>query len=260
MEPRPCLRGSFFLEAFYRVAFKLCRGVWRADLLRNAGAWAINFRMKQIDVDHIIGFLREAAVRMKESADYLGQLDGEIGDGDHGYTMSRGFHAIVRAVNNVDSQSLDLSALFRLSSDSFLDAVGATTGPLYASGFLSAAEFADGRRALPADEALLLLPAISAGISKRGKAIAGDKTMMDVWLPVGQVARSLYQEGAGLTDVLVELRSVAERGAESTRSMKAVRGRAARLGDRSLGHIDPGAVSAALLVGCFADMLEQRGR
>ncbi len=199
-------------------------------------------------------------MRMKESADYLGQLDGEIGDGDHGYTMSRGFHAIVRAINDADRQLLDLSDLFRLCSDSFLEAVGATTGPLYASGFLSAAEFADGRKELAADEALLLLPAISEGISRRGKAIAGDKTMMDVWLPVGQSARALYQEKASLCDVVKDLRSVARHGAESTRSMKAVRGRAARLGDRSLGHVDPGAASAAIIVDCFADMLEQRGR
>ncbi|WP_319533643.1 dihydroxyacetone kinase subunit DhaL [uncultured Cohaesibacter sp.] len=215
--------------------------------------------MKQVDIEDMVAFLREVSIRMKEKADYLGQLDGEIGDGDHGYTMSRGFSAIVRALNDADLQAMDLSRLFSLSAESFLDAVGATAGPLYASGMLAASDLADGRKAMPDSEAPMILVAICEGIGARGKAIAGDKTMMDVWLPVAQTIRSLHQEGVPLSSVLADIRAVAARSVENTRSMKAIRGRAARLGDRSLGHIDPGAASAAIIVTTFAECLEQRG-
>nr|WP_321525674.1 dihydroxyacetone kinase subunit DhaL [uncultured Cohaesibacter sp.] len=214
--------------------------------------------MKQVEIDDIVAFLREAATRMKEAADYLGQLDGEIGDGDHGYTMSRGFSAIVRALNEIDVQSHDMSTLFRSCAESFLEAVGATPGPLYASGLIAAGDFAGNRSALDADEALMILVAISDGIGARGKAIAGDKTMMDVWLPVVQTIKTLRHENAPLEVILSEIRISASRGVESTRSMVAMRGRAARLGGRSLGHIDPGAASAAILIESFANTLEQR--
>ena len=227
--------------------------------LRILGPWDIDSGMKQVDVEDMVAFFREVSIRMKEQADYLGQLDGEIGDGDHGYTMARGFSAIVQALNDADLQSFDLSALFNLSAGSFLEAVGATAGPLYASGLLCASDLVDGRKAIPNSEAPMILVAICDGIGARGKAIAGDKTMMDVWLPVAQTIRSLHQKGTPLSSLLAEIRAVACRGAESTRSMKAVRGRAARLGDRSLGHIDPGAASAAIIVECFADIFEQRG-
>ena len=227
--------------------------------LRSLGPWDIKSGMKQVEIDDIATFLREAATRMKEAAEYLGQLDGEIGDGDHGYTMARGFAAIVRTVNDMDAGSTDLSTLFSLCGESFLEAVGATTGPLYASGLLAAGDYAREHPDMTFAQAPLLLVAICEGIGARGKAIAGDKTMMDVWLPVGQAVRTLTQEGQPLPQILSDIRLAARRGVENTRSMKAVRGRAARLGDRSLGHVDPGAASAAIIVECFADTLEQRG-
>ena len=226
----------------------------RTDLQR------INHPMRQIGVEDIVAVLREAAVRIGNSAEYLGQLDGEIGDGDHGYTMARGFTAIVRALNEVETQSTDLTSLFALCAGSFLDAVGATTGPLYASGLLRAGAYAEGRAWLDQQEAAMLLVAIGEGIGDRGKAIVGDKTMMDVWLPVAQTIKAGQQEGAPLGKILNDVAIVAEHAVEGTRSMMAVQGRAARLGERSIGHIDPGAASAAIIVGCFADILSQRIR
>lgn len=214
--------------------------------------------MEQVNVDDIIAVLREIAGRMTEASDYLGRLDGEIGDGDHGTTMARGFAAIVRALNEVDPRTTDLTALLALSAGSFLDAVGATTGPLYAAGLLRAGAWADGRMALPASEAPMMLVAIGDGIGARGKAIAGDKTMMDVWLPVGQSVTAALARGLGPAATLAAAREAADHGADSTRAMMAARGRAARLGERSLGHVDPGAASAAIFVGGFADVLTRK--
>lgn len=214
--------------------------------------------MAEVGVEDIMAVLRESAARLTEATEELGRLDGAIGDGDHGTTMARGFAAILRALNEVDPDATDLTALFALCAGSFLDAVGATTGPLYASGLLRAGAFADGRQALPAAEAPMLLVALGEGIGQRGRAAAGDKTMMDVWLPVARVVRADRARGAPLAETLGTIKEVAAQSAEATRSMTASRGRAARLGPRSLGHVDPGAASAAILVAAFADVLALR--
>ncbi|WP_165354548.1 dihydroxyacetone kinase subunit DhaL [Tropicimonas sp. IMCC6043] len=214
--------------------------------------------MAEVGVEDVMAVLREAAARLTEATEELGRLDGAIGDGDHGTTMARGFAAILRALNEVDPAATDLTALFALCAGSFLDAVGATAGPLYASGLLRAGAWAEGRKSLPAAEAPMLLVALAEGIGQRGKAAAGDKTMMDVWLPVAQAARTEQARGTPLAATLADLKEIAAQSAEATRSMTASRGRAARLGARSLGHVDPGAASAAILVAAFADVLALR--
>lgn len=214
--------------------------------------------MKQVGTEDIVSAMREVASRIAASREYLGELDGEIGDGDHGTTMAKGFGAIVRAINEIDPKTTDISAFFALCAGTFLNAVGATAGPLYAAGFLRAAALAEGRDTMSAGEAPLLLAAIGEGIAARGKAIAGDKTMLDVWLPVGQAARELRKAGAPTPEAMAALTEAANRGAESTRTMTAARGRAARLGERSLGHVDPGAASAAIIVEGFVDTLSRR--
>ncbi|WP_317711263.1 dihydroxyacetone kinase subunit DhaL [Tropicimonas sp. TH_r6] len=214
--------------------------------------------MAEVGVDDIMAVLREASARLASASEHLGQLDGEIGDGDHGTTMVRGFSAIVRALGEVEPGSSDLTTLFALCAGSFLDSVGATAGPLYASGLLRAGSYAEGRESLPAQEAPMLLVALGDGIGSRGKAVAGDKTMMDVWLPVGQAVKAARAKGAPLGDTLAEVKTVAGHATEATRSMIASKGRAARLGERSIGHVDPGAASAAIIIDSFSDILAQR--
>ena len=134
------------------------------------------------------------------------------------------------------------------AAKAFLNAVGASSGPLYATALLRAGKSAGPVKAMPRDGLRSVISAMAEGIEQRGKGAAGQKTMLDAWLPAAEAARS----GAAPGDIA----AAAQRGAEATKDMVATMGRAARLGERSLGHPDPGAVSAAMIVALICDRLE----
>lgn len=176
------------------------------------------------------------AARMDAERDALCALDGLIGDADHGIAMQQGMQAAALAVPNLAT----LQDQFNAAAKAFLNAVGASSGPLYATAFLRAAKAAGPRAAMPRSETPALICAIAEGISHRGKAEPGQKTMIDAWAPAAAAARS----GATWPEIL----QAAQAGADATAQMQATLGRAARLGERSLGHKDPGAVSACMII------------
>lgn len=205
---------------------------------------------------HLAGVFRTISARVDEASDQLCYLDGLIGDGDHGTTMALGFEAVVQHLLHEDLDNCSLSDLLRSSADHFLNAVGATTGPLYASAFRSAATALQDKTSLPMADAPQLMLAMAEGIAQLGKAQPGDKTMMDVWSPVAQHIRANL--GAPLQGIISEIRAIASDGMEMTKTMVASKGRAARLGERSLGHVDPGATSAVIIIGCFCDFFAEQ--
>ena len=146
-------------------------------------------------------------------------------------------------------ENATLQDMFNAAAKGFLNAVGASSGPLYATAFLRAGKVAGQRRTMPDTEAKLLIPAMADGITQRGKAEPGHKTMLDAWAPAADLAR----QGASWPAIC----SAAEAGAEATRGMVATLGRAARLGERSLGHPDPGAVSASMVITEFARVFDR---
>jgi dihydroxyacetone kinase-like protein len=177
------------------------------------------------------------AARMTKERDALCALDGVIGDADHGIAMEQGMKAAADAVRPVDGTLQDV---FNAAAKGFLNAVGASSGPLYATAFLRAGKAAGPRTSMPRDELRTVIAAMRDGIMQRGKAEPGQKTMLDTWAPAADAA------DAGKDAVAIA--TAAQDGAISTNAMVATLGRAARLGERSLGHPDPGAVSAAMLV------------
>lgn len=180
--------------------------------------------------------------------DYLTELDGAIGDADHGITMLLGFGAVASELARSELDDMRPSAVMTVAASAFLNAVGASTGPLYATGFLRAATALETRQRLDPDGQVDMLKAITLGIQERGKGQRGDKTMLDAWIPAAEAGTVALARGSGLPDLWQEVVAAGEGGATSTRSMIAVRGRAARLGERSLGHIDPGAASSVLVL------------
>jgi dihydroxyacetone kinase-like protein len=177
------------------------------------------------------------AQRMEEERDALCALDGVIGDADHGIAMEQGMKAAAEAARPVEGT---LQEVFNASAKGFLNAVGASSGPLYATAMLRAGKAAGPRASMPLDDLRGVIVAMRDGIIQRGKAEPGQKTMLDAWMPAADAAAA-----GEAADVIA---ASARAGAESTRQMVATLGRAARLGDRSLGHPDPGAVSAAMLI------------
>ncbi|MCC5894246.1 MAG: dihydroxyacetone kinase subunit L [Alkalibacterium sp.] len=165
----------------------------------------------------------------------LNQLDSAIGDGDHGSNMDRGVKAVKEKIDQGDYE--ELTDLFKDIGMSLVSKVGGASGPLYGSAFISMA-----KASKETDDPSLLLEAGLDGITKRGKADPGEKTMVDVWHPV---VDSLKKGTLAQSDI--------DEALESTKDMKATKGRASYLGDRSIGHIDPGAQSSAYL---FSTLLE----
>lgn len=211
--------------------------------------------MQAIDAPFLLLFFRSVARRLEENREELCGLDGEIGDGDHGTSMANGFAAVVTSLRELNVADEPPSALLRKASVAFLSDVGATVGPLYASALLQASKAFDGRPNLPLTELGTFIFALADGIAFRGKARAGDKTMLDAWLAAAHAARAQEALGALPGHVALKAADAAEDEARATATMIASRGRAALLKERSLGHQDPGAVSAALIVRTLSDVV-----
>lgn len=211
--------------------------------------------MSELGAAELTELFRIVALRIGEARAALGELDGAIGDADHGTSMAEGFAALVRALSAASHAGTGAGDLFPVAAQSFLDAVGATTGPLYASAFLAAGQRFRGFETIPAESIPDLIPAFAEGIALRGKASPGDKTMLDVWRPAARAVAGARAQGAAPLAVLDAAVSAAEEGRDSTRAMIAALGRAARLGERTLGHIDPGAASAVVIIAALREGL-----
>lgn len=197
------------------------------------------------------------AAMIEREKDHLSALDGVIGDGDHGVTMSIGFQAVDKAL--ADGDSAAPTDVFMLAAKTFLNAVGASAGPLYATGFMRAAAATKDKDALTADDMADVIGAMAEGIVHRGKAEVGQKTMVDAWHPAAEAALAAKGSGslAGITQAAAQ---AAKDGAEATAAMTAGKGRSANLGDRAVGHVDPGAASAALLLETLAQWASDKER
>lgn len=209
--------------------------------------------MNEITSEHLVEVLRVVAARLSEAREHLAELDGAIGDADHGSSMSNGFAAVVPAVQDAAAAGKAPGEILAVAGQAFLDSVGATTGPLYAGAFRRAGERLGQERALPDGALIDILAAMAEGIAQRGKAAPGDKTMMDAWGPAVRAAQAELVSGGTVAAALGAGARAAAEGRDETRAMIASRGRAARLGARSLGHVDPGAASAAIVVAAFAE-------
>ena len=228
--------------------------MWQGQsLLETRPELAPCLAMDKITSTQITDIFRLIALRLSEARVELGALDGAIGDADHGNSMAEGFAAVVRATSARSDASP--SELFMLAARSFHSAVGATTGPLYASAMTAASRDLEGMVTLEATDIVRLVPSFARGIAERGKAQAGDKTMMDAWGPAARAAVEALNAGLTARQSMARAEAAAREGCDSTRAMVASVGRAARLGARSLGHVDPGAASAAIIIAALQEWL-----
>jgi phosphoenolpyruvate---glycerone phosphotransferase subunit DhaL len=195
--------------------------------------------------------VKVAAEQIIASAPELTALDQAIGDGDHGTNMKRGFEAVLGKLDAISSQPLDEA--LRTIGKTLVMNVGGASGPLYGSFFLAAGEALSRDKQLPDDLAEVFGSGVSA-VSARGRSQAGEKTMLDVLVPVLETLKA----GAGQEDLIGQVRMVASEAVERTAPMQATKGRASFLGQRSVGHIDPGARSSCVLVQAVCASLEGR--
>ncbi|WP_309113972.1 dihydroxyacetone kinase subunit DhaL [Saccharothrix sp.] len=194
--------------------------------------------------------LRAAARVISEHRDELIRLDRAIGDGDHGENMNRGFTAMVSKLDT--SEPASPAAVLKLAASTLISTVGGAAGPLYGTAFLRAAAAVGDAAELDPPLLAKALQAALEGVVARGKAAVGDKTMVDALTPAVAAAESVAVTGGDVASVLAAAAEAAEQGAESTVPLVARKGRASYLGERSAGHLDPGARSTALLLRTFA--------
>lgn len=174
-------------------------------------------------------------------------LDREIGDGDHGENMDRGFQAALDKLDELPETATP-GDVFKLVATTLISTVGGAAGPLYGTAFLKAALSAGAAENLDGPALLAALTAARDGIVLRGKAESGDKTMIDAWTPAVDAAAAAVAEGKSAHEVLKAAADAAEAGAAATEPLVARKGRASYLGERAIGHRDPGAQSTALLL------------
>ena len=190
-------------------------------------------------------WIESAAADIAEQRDYLVDLDRVIGDGDHGENMDRGFKAAVEALEQ--AQPASVAEVLKTVAKTLMSTVGGAAGPLYGTAFLRASKAAGDGELDGAGVAAVIAGALD-GIQARGKATTGEKTMVDAWMPALEAARAAAESGSDGAAVLEAAATAAEAGAAATEPLRATKGRASYLGERSIGHLDPGAVSTSLIL------------
>ncbi|WP_263729110.1 dihydroxyacetone kinase subunit DhaL [Cellulomonas sp. SG140] len=205
-----------------------------------------------LDVAWAVEWVRLSAKVVKEHREELIELDRQIGDGDHGENMNRGFTAVVAKLDGLEAPPEQVGDVLKLVATTLMSTVGGAAGPLYGTAYLRAAKAAAAAE-LDSAAAVAVLEAALEGIVARGKAHTGEKTMVDAWTPAVEAAESVADNGGSPAAVLAAAADAAATGAQATIPLLATKGRASYLGERSIGHLDPGARSTELLLRAAAD-------
>jgi phosphoenolpyruvate---glycerone phosphotransferase subunit DhaL len=200
-----------------------------------------------VDAGTVRSWLAASAVAIREQRDYLTQLDAAIGDADHGANMDRGFTAVVERLDG-EALSEPPGKLLLTAGSTLVSTVGGASGPLWGTALRRAGRVLGEAEAFGPEELVAALDAALAGVVDLGAASEGEKTMVDALAPAVRVLRERIETGAGLADALAAAREAGEEGMRATVPLQARKGRASYLGERSIGHQDPGATSTALIL------------
>jgi len=204
--------------------------------------------------EQIIKWLKLAAHVMQDNKEWLTQLDAAIGDGEHGINMARGFQKVSSHLPSLADK--DIGSILKSTGAILLSAIGGAGGVIFATFFIEAGKVTSGRQELgPADIATFLKAGLS-GVIKRGGAQVGDKTMVDALAPAVTAFDRSLEEGADTTEALGQAVAAAQNGMTETTHLVAKKGRASYLGERSIGHQDPGATSLYLILRALYDAVQ----
>ena len=208
----------------------------------------------QITAEHVTRFLEGVAARIKEHRDELTQLDSPIGDADHGINLDRGFTAVLGKLPTVADK--DIGTILKTTGMTLVSTVGGASGPLYGTAFIRAGMALADRYELTEGEVVAALEAALEGIIARGKANRGDKTMVDAIGPGIDALKEAQASGEDFPNAMRRAVAAVEAGMKATIPMLALKGRASYLGERSIGHQDPGATSAYYIAQVMLETIE----
>jgi dihydroxyacetone kinase-like protein len=202
--------------------------------------------------DNLLAWIEALQQVYSENRQYLTELDSAIGDADHGINMDRGFTAVGAELEKANPQ--DVSAVLKTVAMALIRTVGGAAGPLYGTFFLRASAVCANKAELEAADVVAMFEAGLEGVVQRGKAALNDKTMVDALSPALDAMKHRLENGAELSEILQQGAAAAEVGMKNTIPLQAKKGRASYLGERSIGHQDPGATSSYLMLKIAADV------
>jgi dihydroxyacetone kinase-like protein len=209
----------------------------------------------ELTLDQALKWMQLFAEALRQNRDYLTRLDADIGDGDHGINMDRGFQAVRQKL--AAAPPGDLGALFKLVGGTLISTVGGASGPLYGTAFLRIGGALAGKTSASAPELGTALGVAYEGVAARGKSSRGEKTMLDALGPAVDVFLAGQGTSFALPEAAATAAAAAEEGAKATTPMLAKKGRASFLGENSIGHQDPGATSTSLLFRTLSDTIHR---
>jgi dihydroxyacetone kinase-like protein len=204
-----------------------------------------------VDVQTVQRWLRQSAAAIKENRDYLTQLDAAIGDADHGTNMDRGFTAVLAQLDGPDAATSPGKTLTAAGS-TLVSTVGGASGPLWGTALRRAGRALGDAEEFGSNELATALDAALEGVVELGAAHEGEKTMVDALAPAVRTLRASLAGGASLVEAVQAAFEASEEGMRATVPLQASKGRASYLGERSIGHQDPGATSTTLILGALA--------
>jgi dihydroxyacetone kinase-like protein len=205
----------------------------------------------------VVDCLRRMVDVIHENKGYLTDLDAAIGDADHGINMDRGFQKVLEKLPGLEGK--DVGTVLKTVGMTLVSNVGGAGGPLYGTAFMQAGTAVAGKHELEAGDLLAVMDAALKGVMMRGRSKAGEKTMIDAIAPAVAAMREALENGASSQEILEQATAAAEQGMKDTIPMQALKGRASYLGERSIGHQDPGATSSFLLIRTMAETAGGKG-
>jgi dihydroxyacetone kinase-like protein len=207
--------------------------------------------MTTVTKEQIVRWLESTAVVLRENKEYLTQLDSAIGDADHGTNMDRGFTKVAEKLPTVADK--DIGNILKTVAMTLISSVGGASGPLYGTFFQRGGMAVDAKEELSDEDLVAMLQGAVDGVIQRGRAQPGDKTMIDALLPALDALKAGVSGGKGSVGALTDAVAAAERGMKDTIPLQARKGRASYLGERSIGHQDPGATSSYLILNALLE-------
>ena len=208
-----------------------------------------------IDSKQIIAIIDAVVKKIDAEKDFLTQLDNEIGDGDHGINLSRGFKIVEEKLSTLADK--DIGAILKTVGTQLVSTVGGASGPLYGTAFMKAGNVCKGKFTLTDEEFVQAFNAAVEGVKLRGKSVEGEKTMLDALCPAYKALKNGIDGGKTLIQALDDAVKAATDGVEYTKTIIATKGRAAYLNERSLGHQDPGATSSLYILQTALEVLKK---
>ena len=203
----------------------------------------------------VLAIIAAIAKRIELEKDFLTQLDNEIGDGDHGINLSRGFKSVQEKLP--DFADKDIGAILKAVGMELVSTVGGASGPLYGTAFMKAGNVCKGKSEITDNEFVTAFNAAVGGVQMRGKAVEGEKTMLDALCPAYKALKDGIDNNKTLTEALADAVDAAAKGVEYTKTIIATKGRASYLKERSLGHQDPGATSSLYMLQTALEVLRR---